>query len=142
MAKGRRQAESHEYLYQRFGGHRSGDGWLLCFYCGMPADTFDHHPPLSRVDDYRSLGLRYERFVKVPCCRECNTLLGDSMTNSLLGREQLVKSLLRKKYKRFLTDADWRQTELDALGKNMRSKVKTALEKRDEIEARRAFTTA
>ena len=47
---------------------------FICFYCGDPADTADHCPPLNRVDSYRGLGAGREFYVKVACCAECNKI--------------------------------------------------------------------
>lgn len=137
---GKHDRTQHEHLYQRFGGRRHEHGYLLCFYCGMPADTFDHHPPLSRVDDFLALSMLHERFIKVPCCSECNNLLGSSLTYGLIGREALLKSMLRKKYKKSITHAQWSEEELDGLGKNLRSKVIVALAKMSEIDMRLEYS--
>lgn len=126
----------YEPRYRRFGGERDPNGWLRCFYCGAPADTFDHQPPLSRVHDYEALSLANEVYVKVPCCRECNTLLGASLNECLIGRERQVKKLLMHKYRRALKTPDWPEIDVKKLGKNMRSSVKAALEVRDAVELR------
>ena len=34
--------------------HDSENPWT-CFYCGEPASTLDHQPPISRVSDYRAV---------------------------------------------------------------------------------------
>lgn len=73
-----------------------------CFYCGEPAEGVDHQPPLSRVADYQSLGLLFEQYLKVPCCPECNSLAGKTLTISLLERDELIKDRIEHKYKSVL----------------------------------------
>lgn len=86
---------------------------FTCFYCGQPADTVDHVPPLSRVNDYRSLKLEREIYVKVACCGECNTLLGNSLQESIVEREDHLKELLADKYKRLTKCLNWTKEALD-----------------------------
>ena len=126
----------YEPRYRRFGGERDPNGWLRCFYCGTPADTFDHQPPLSRVHDYEALGLVNESYVKVPCCRECNSMLGASLNECLISRERQVKKLIAHKYRSALKTPDWPAEEIKKLGKNIKSKVNVAIEIRDAIELR------
>lgn len=131
-----RKYSEYEPRYRRFGGERDPSGWLRCFYCGLPADTFDHQPPLSRVHDYEALSLIHEEYVKVPCCRECNSMLGASLNSCLIDRERQLKKLMQHKYRASLKVPDWPKEELAQLGKNMRSEINVAIEARDAVEMR------
>lgn len=73
-----------------------------CFYCGEMASSIDHVPPISRVSDYESFGLDEEVYIKVPCCRECNGLLGSSLQESVEDRIEHSKDLLAKSIKNYL----------------------------------------
>jgi len=95
----------------------------LCVYCGEPADTRDHVPPLSRVSDYESLGLRTEIYLKVPCCQECNTLAGNELQDSITERVEFIKGRIARKYLYRASLVEWDEDELDELGPVLRSKV-------------------
>lgn len=47
-----------------------------CIYCGDPADTEDHLEPVSRQTSRRRKGKMPGLGDTVPCCGECNSLLG------------------------------------------------------------------
>lgn len=96
----------------------------------------DHQPPISQVDAYRALSLQYEFYVKVPCCRECNNLLGDSLTDDLIDREREVKAKLEARYKNHLRVGEWEDSEIDELGPNLRSTVREAKLQFDRTMAR------
>lgn len=134
--KNRRQARlSYEELYSPFWPERTAS-YLQCFYCGDPAETMDHQPPISQVDAYRTLGLQYEFYVKVPCCRECNGLLGDSLTDDLIDREREVKAKLEARYKNQLRFGSWEDADIDSLGPNLQSAVREGKRQFDRTMAR------
>lgn len=114
---------AHNQLYRRTPGERAADGWAMCAYCGDPADSIDHVPPVSRVDDYRALALRNEAFLKVPACKECNDLAGDVLDESFLQRAERVKDSIGRKAEKYLRRIEWDEEELQELGPNLRSKV-------------------
>lgn len=62
-----------------------------CHYCGQRANTFDHVPPLRYAD------LSKDPFLKVPCCSQCNMILGDSLTLDLEERKSYVAQVLKLK---------------------------------------------
>ena len=125
-----RKANSvYEDRYTIVTGER-GDHWPLCVYCGRPAGTRDHVPPVSRVSDYEALGMKIEVYIKVPACTECNNLGADELHPSFMDRAEFIKDKLSRKYARVLASPDWDDDELKELGKNLRSKVKAALAKK------------
>lgn len=121
-------------LYSRF--YHEPDARFTCFYCGEPANTFDHQPPITRVPDFRSSSLDRERYVKVPACRQCNALASDELTESLWDRFDLVKSRLEKKYKKLLRCEGWTNAELQMLGPNLKGMVSSGSALASEIRRR------
>lgn len=110
--------------------------YIQCFYCGIPADTQDHQPPISKFQEYRDLCLEHGFFVKVPCCRECNSLLGDTPTESLIDRDMLAKNLLMNRYRKTLEVGDWDAEEIMELGANLRSTVLKGYRQAQFVEER------
>jgi 5-methylcytosine-specific restriction endonuclease McrA len=125
-------------LYRLFRPGRYGGEYFKCFYCGDPADEIDHQPPVTRVADYRTLGLDHEMYITVPCCRECNQLLSDALTADLLEREVLLKNKLAKKYRRLLDSRTWTDQDIaDAeLRGSLKKLVKGHAKVKDRIELR------
>lgn len=59
-----------------------------CFYCGGIADTRDHVIPVAFTSLTRkNVGYRGKC---VPCCRRCNSILGDKVFDSLEERRNYV----------------------------------------------------
>lgn len=121
--------KKYHQLYRLAPSERSEHGWPLCVYCGQPADTMDHVPPLSRVDDYRAMGVAWEAFLLVKACRPCNLALGDSLQRDVLERIQVLKDLLSKGGRREFVRDLWDEDEVNELGKNLRSLVGSKLRK-------------
>lgn len=106
MASAREEAEKrYGHRYQRF--YHDLEARFTCFYCGDPAECFDHVPPICRVSDYESFGLAHPRYLKVPACHECNTLAGSEVQESILERNEVVKAALRRKHRRVLASPEW-----------------------------------
>lgn len=125
----------YEDWYRPFWPKRT-ESYFQCFYCGDPADTMDHQPPISRINGYRQLGLMHEFYVKVPCCRECNSLLGNTLTEDLIERDLLAKEKITKKYKRDLALPLWDENEVNELGRNLREGIKNTRLRKEWIEER------
>lgn len=97
---------------------------FTCFYCGRMARCFDHQPPITRVSDYRSLGLMHEVYIKVPSCNSCNATASDQLTETLWDRIEFIRSRLQKKNKRLLNGDIWENTEMRPIGRNLKSYIK------------------
>jgi hypothetical protein len=113
----------------------SGDG---CHYCGIPADTYDHVPSLSKV---HALGL--ECFEKegvrlwiVPACRECNSILSADNCDTVGERKKLIKKKLASRYSRYLKSAKWTPKELDELGYNLRQAIEQGADIKEWVRRR------
>lgn len=93
-------------MYQRF-HHRYKMPRLnsimakMCWYCGDPADTVDHVPPLSCVGDER------ERHWLLPACRECNCALSPCGSNEPGYRCLFIWERYSHKYRKFLGALNW-----------------------------------
>lgn len=110
-----------------------------CFYCGCFGAEYDHCPPMSRVDDYRALNLPREEYIQVLACRECNSLLGSSLQNSLVDRLLDVRTLLKNRYSKELSMPKWSKREKMELGKNLRRAVQHTALLRKQLEIRLTY---
>lgn len=129
MARNRkRDMADYNSLYSTAPSERSEMGWPLCVYCGSPAETVDHVPPVSRIHDYRALRTN-ESYLRLKCCEPCNTMLGDSLQGDVLERIDVAKRLLRKKLGRKDVGYLWTEEDLNGLGKNLRSAVGASMRK-------------
>ncbi len=135
--KARKQDESrYSHLYKIAPAERSEHGWPLCVYCGDPADTMDHVPPISRVEDYRAIRHGREDYLLVKSCRPCNSLLGSDVHSDIFERIEALKYRLIKKMKGNDSALQWSDEELKGLGKNLRSQVVASMKKIDGIQRR------
>jgi 5-methylcytosine-specific restriction endonuclease McrA len=119
----RSQSDYRRDRYKKAPSERHSQGYRLCVYCGQPADTLDHCPPLSRIDDYESLGLRRELYLTVPSCRHCNALAADSLQDNIFERIDYVKDRLSNKLKKYLKKIEWDDEEIEELGPSLASAV-------------------
>lgn len=140
--KSNRRAAEIRYgaRYQIFRMQKTEDGWTPCFYCGHPADCLDHHPPISKVDEYEAFVLVDERYVKVWCCQECNRILGDSLQLTLLERDDELKARLAKKYSKYLFQPEWSEAELKMMGPVMRGDIRRSLRLKKAVTDRLQFS--
>lgn len=136
MPRGKDLAMYHA-RYTRINGERSSNNlYWLCVYCGAPADTRDHVPPITRVCDYEAFNLTHEMYLLVPCCNACNSILSDSLQENILDRIEHLKGILSSRYTRRLKSQEWQQDEIAELGRNLRSHVAVAAAKDDRVRAR------
>lgn len=115
---------------------RPKDGMFVCFYCGAPAYELDHQPPISQIETRPDVDRQYLDIVKVPCCRECNGILSNKITESLIDRFYLCKTLLRNKYKKIIGQPAWEDNELQQLAGNLKRYVGVTKNKQLAILAR------
>lgn len=104
---------------------RSKIGWKfeetldnVCLYCGLPGDTWDHALPYS----HRLEAAARTRLV-ITSCRECNSLLSNSLQETLGERVVEAKRRLRRKYKKLLSRPTWGVEELMELGEGLRLEI-------------------
>lgn len=127
----------HEEKYRLVNAVRSKNNLFWeCVYCGQPATERDHVPPITRVCDYLSLGLKNNTFIKVPSCNSCNVILSDSLQEDIFQRiEELKNHLIRKNKKHFYAK-EWLEEDKKELGKNLKSFVNAKLHKEKLIKSR------
>jgi hypothetical protein len=112
-----------------------------CYYCGEPAGSVDHVVPQSMLEMLRIMGddavssvlARHGRRMTVPCCMECNSVLGNKYFDTLEKRKAHLKQRMRQRYKKILRMPDWSDRELGQLGGRLQEHVISALVKRDII---------
>lgn len=84
-----------------------------CVYCGDVATTRDHFPPACVTP----------RGWLLPCCAECNSVIGDREPHDLRKRQEIMLKRLGRKLGRF--KAEWRNSEVEEqLGGNLRRMVR------------------
>ena len=91
-------------------------GGLGCFYCGEPPSSKDHIPALSAVDlkeprRWRDDGIK---FLLVPSCTHCNSLLGRRQLFTPAARAEYIATRLELTYDR--QAALWRDDEIAEMG--------------------------
>tara|TARA_R100001530_G_scaffold85252_1_gene59427 strand:+ start:3874 stop:4362 length:489 start_codon:yes stop_codon:yes gene_type:complete len=113
---------------------------FVCHYCGISADTVDHVPPISYFEEAKYM---YPDifFVKVPCCRECNSLAGSTFHINLFERNEFLFDKYKKRYKKILSMPEWTSKELKEkqIGKNLKLKFKNDTNFKQEIKKRLNF---
>ena len=113
----------------------------VCYYCGEPAGAVDHVVPQSMLETLRIMGddavtailARHGRRMTVPCCGECNSVLGNKYFDTLDERKQYLKRRMRQRYAKILRVPDWTDRELSQLGERLQQSVIGAVVKRDII---------
>jgi len=106
-----------------------------CYYCGLPANSKDHAVPravmTTLADDPDALRhIMWNRRETVPCCRECNCLLGASVQDTLEQRKAFLKEKLRRRYRKFLAIPNWTDAELTEMRGGLRRYVVFGLKKK------------
>ena len=71
----------------------------------------------------------------VPACRECNSLLGRTYQPTLEERKRYLKSILEKRYQRFLEIPDW-DDDIADLGEQLKQYIKNGLEIKRVVQER------
>lgn len=113
-----RQRYSH--LYLAIG--RTGDP---CTYCGLPADTVDHVPPLKALGVYGSeyfYGMGVQPST-LPSCTECNVELSCRSLWWVDDRCAFLVERYKRKYFDLLDRPSWSQDEINELDGMLRGYV-------------------
>lgn len=107
-----------------------------CTYCSDVADTMDHVVPVSSVRVVRRHNETKGRSKVVPCCRECNDLLGSVALKSVGARAGHLVLVLTRRYKKLLRTPYRSRRELDELGYALRELVVGGLAVKRLVESR------
>lgn len=70
----------------------------FCVYCGQVADSLDHVPPISLAIDLPLPDFLELNPSLLPCCRHCNSIIGDSPSLNLSSRREIVEKYIEKRY--------------------------------------------
>tara|TARA_Y100000590_G_C15537996_1_gene945807 strand:- start:41 stop:661 length:621 start_codon:yes stop_codon:yes gene_type:complete len=113
---------------------------FICFYCGLPADTVDHVPPLNCVLNLRA---EYENlnYLRVPSCGECNRLGSDEPHIEPFERKDFIQAKIREKYKKYLKAPDWEEEEIEEMGFSLRGSIEAMMALKYLIAYRITYAT-
>ena len=117
------------------------DNGGICVYCGVRADTLDHFVPTSITKALMSCTsiVPMGGMVKVPACRECNSIAGAILFKTIAAKRRHIQEHLRCKYSSYLETPDWSEEELDDLGRSLRERVEAGLKVRRWVTERLAW---
>ena len=73
-----------------------------CVYCGDTAEDLDHVVPHSYTSYFSNVPRSYKKSEVVPCCKRCNTYLGNKMFLFIGERASYLYSRYTVKYKKIL----------------------------------------
>lgn len=99
-----------------------------CFYCDEAPAGRDHAPALFWMDALVNAkhNRKYEYWM-VPCCTECNALLGNRPLHTLYARAMYIEQKLSKKYE--AKHVLWSSAELAQMSRTMQASIKARLTK-------------
>jgi|TARA_Y100000310_G_scaffold47517_1_gene44098 hypothetical protein len=96
-----------------------------CTYCDDIAEDLDHVIPHSYAS---SSGVRlYKKELVVPCCKECNGLLGDKLFFLIGERAAYLGDRYTKRYKKILDTPMWEKEEIEELGCSLKSMIQRGI---------------
>ena len=85
-----------------------------CTYCGDTAEDLDHVIPHSYAS---STGKRsYGKTKVVPCCKRCNSLLGNKKYLAIGERASYLLDRYRIKVNKLVSLPEWTEEELEDMG--------------------------
>lgn len=113
------------HLYER---HYTEEGYR-CFYCNEAADGLDHVPPISWVETYSKEFWKENQypFATIPCCRDCNSALGNRRLFSVEDRLKFLESFYDAKFtKEYIP---WSEAEIREMGPFFQKSIRARQEK-------------
>ena len=111
-----------------------------CTYCGEPSDTKDHVTPVSEYQISRK-NVSYSRDKVIPCCKECNNVLGNINVFRISERANYLYHRYRDKYKRHINLPRWSKDEILSQSKNVQQSIYDAQQLKLIIFDRLEFLT-
>jgi hypothetical protein len=75
-------------------------------------------------------------FLIVPCCKDCNVILGNKKYFTLRQRKSYIAEYLRSKYRSIRAIKEWEDEEIDELGDGLRNFISSNSDFRRFIERR------
>lgn len=107
-----------------------------CVYCGAPASTFDHVPPLHYVARNPDIE---DKLLKHPSCAECNAVLTGSVILTLRERREYIRQHLRRKYSSYLKMPKWDEDELAELSEKMAEEIRRSASFSEYVKKRVSY---
>jgi hypothetical protein len=105
-----------------------------CTYCGAwDGNNRDHVVPASYNQNVQRHKKHFKQGTTVPCCGECNVLLGDRLYFSIPSRAAYLLGTYERRYKKLLKQPDWSEEEIEELGPSMRTSVIQSMKDKNEI---------
>jgi len=105
-----------------------------CSYCGDSANCFDHVVPLSYVfSGKRTNAKNRSETTVVPCCNECNHLLGCSVFPSVSEKAGFLAERIAIRYKRILNAPYWSEEDYNELSGRLKQAIKAKQAKRQVV---------
>ena len=90
----------------------------------------DHVVPVS-VDEVSRDNAKWTEKHVVPCCRECNNLLGSAYLLTVWERAGYLEGKLASRYKKILNTPNWDPEDLKELSYKLRKDIKEKLNARE-----------
>ena len=115
----------------------------ICVYCGDIADTKDHIPSISWAYalGYDNMVKEGAEFIKVSCCKTCNSVIGDRNLPTLSARKAFISEYWKKKGEKYKIPT-WTIDELNELGKTLKSSVKDRSDSYEFIKRRIVWSSS
>lgn len=135
---GEEAIESSEYVEPIYEVSPEGEPYgrervIACFYCGdNTAITRDHVIPVSVSSETRS----YNKKDVVPCCRECNSLLGNKLLLTVEDRAMYLAERLTKRYASTLRAFGYGKDEINTFGPTLKSMISANVNMKSYIVSR------
>ena len=112
-----------------------------CVYCGELSDALDHVPPVSingiqLNHDFDEEEKEKNKFLLVPCCKECNTSLGNRYLLTIEDRAGYLLSKYKRKYKKFNAHVTWVEEDIDELDHFMKKYISGWMHEQSRIRDR------
>lgn len=106
---------------------------IACFYCGDNTGiTRDHVIPVSMSSETRS----YNEKDVVPCCRECNSLLGNKALLTVEDRAMYLAERLTRRYASTLRAFGYGEDEINTFGPTLKSMISANVNLKSYIVSR------
>jgi len=96
-----------------------------CFYCGAPADTVDHCPPLAMAESVSASRILYR------CCRLCNSSLGGAFLVTALERCEHLRARYSRRWHRDIEMPHWTTEEIESLDGSLKAEIIKAMKRKE-----------
>ena len=109
---------------------------MNCAYCQESAYTLDHVIPHTYVAKNSKQPRTYSKSEVVPCCKECNNLLGSNLYFTIAERAGYLYTTYKKRYKKLLSMPEWDEDDIEELKNKLKKYVKASLKEKKRVQIR------